>query len=167
MLKEINLQLQKLLLNMIRGNRRKSSAILASARKRHPAERPDQIAEAIIEELAEIQAVKNAMVNSPSVLPGVGTLIALGLMGIEDFFVLDQSIIMIMALHQLYDIPLEDDLRAQSSVIHILGQYYDVDTSQDDETITRSVLAKVFPQRYAGKGLDKGMKRIATCCRPG
>ncbi|MCK7470997.1 MAG: hypothetical protein MZU95_09560 [Desulfomicrobium escambiense] len=54
----------------------------------------------LIEDLAQGQAIRNAFINLPSAVPGIGTIISWVLISVEDFFTLDQGVTLILAVER-------------------------------------------------------------------
>ena len=116
----------------------------------------------IIEELANEQSLKSGIVNSPSVFPGVGTVISFFLLGTENFLILEQGVKLALVLLLMNGFKKGDD-NLEEEVIRIIGEAYElVDNTDkvDINTITKQYVTRVLPPQYLSKGFNKILSRI-------
>jgi hypothetical protein len=116
----------------------------------------------IIEELANEQAFKSGIVNSPSIFPGMGTLISFFLLGTENFLILEQGVKLSIVLLLMNGFKDGDD-NLEESVIRILGEAYEIADNLDKtdiSTITEQYVTRVLPPKYLSKGLNKLVSKI-------
>jgi len=159
---------QLLICNLIRGNRKRAKALAGEIKDRPMSDGLGILSQNLIEEMALRQSVKNALINTPSVVPVVGTYISFLLLGVENFYILDQSVTLIMALCELNGISIDDD-EIEEMIIEIIGQAYDLvdnENRPDTKTISTSYVTKMLPQRYLNVGLNKGMRRFVRSILP-
>ncbi len=93
--------------NLVRGNMKRALRHAEAARREAERSGMSIASQSLIEELAQAQAVKNSIINSPSIVPGIGTLLSFWLLSVENFFLLDQSVTLIIALCDLHGIPVD------------------------------------------------------------
>ncbi len=150
-------KLQKLINNLIKGNRKK--ALKLARKSLQASDSKSEACRHLIEELARQQAAKNALVNSPSIFPGLGTLISLGLLGFEDFLVLDQCITLSLGLHALNGTPLDDYDQIQPQITTAIGRALELNMP-DAQAVNEELAGHAMPQRYLNKGLNKAINRV-------
>ncbi len=123
-----------------------------------------------IEDMAEAQALKNALINSPSIVPGIGTFLSFWLIGLEDFFLLDQSVTLILALCRLEGVPVEKNNRIlEDFVIQILGQIYGITEgakASDTNSISNDFMTRMLPRKYANVMMNRGLHKIVRRILP-
>jgi hypothetical protein len=156
-------QFRTLIRNLVRGNARKARSLAETARK-SISEDGERIAfQNLIEEMAQDQAIRNSFINLPSIVPGIGTIIAIGLMSVEDFFILDQGVKLILTLSNLHDMRLDDEKKIEDMVIGILGEAYGLSPSPKDgssDAVIRKFMTTMFPQRYVNMGVTRGVRKF-------
>ncbi len=116
----------------------------------------------IIEELANEQAFKSGIVNSPSIFPGMGTLISFFLLGTENFLILEQGVKLSIILLLMNGFKDGDD-NFEEEIIRILGEAYELadDLDKTDvSTITEQYVIRVLPPKYLSKGFNKLVSKI-------
>ncbi len=116
----------------------------------------------IIEELANEQAFKSGIVNSPSIFPGMGTLISFFLLGTENFLILEQGVKLSIVLLLMNGFKDGDD-NFEEEIIRILGEAYELadDLDKTDiSTITEQYVIRVLPPKYLSKGFNKLVSKI-------
>ncbi len=123
----------------------------------------------LIEDIAEAQALKNALINSPSISRGSAPL-SLWLIGLEDFFLLDQSVTLILALCRLEGVPVEKNNRIlEDFVIQILGQIYGIAEgakASDTNSISNDFMTRMLPRKYANVMMNRGLHKIVRRILP-
>jgi hypothetical protein len=115
-----------------------------------------------IEELANEQAFKSGIVNSPSIFPGVGTIISFFLLGTENFLILEQGVKLSLALLLMSGYKRGDD-NLEAEVIKIIGEAYELVDNTDNvdiNTITEQYVTRVLPPLYLSRGFNKILSRI-------
>jgi len=115
----------------------------------------------LIEEMAQGQALRNALINLPSAFPGIGTIISLGLISVEDFFILDQGVKLILALCHLHSKDFDDQNAREDFVISVLGEAYGLSPSGhegDADTIVRKLMTIMLPKKYMNIGINRGVR---------
>jgi hypothetical protein len=156
-------QFRALIRNLIRGNTKKANS-LAEIIKLNILRDGEKIAfQNLIEEMAQDQAIRNSFINLPSIVPGIGTVIAIGLMSVEDFFVLDQGVRLILTLYVLYGMNSEDREKIEEMVIIVLGEAYGLNLSgkeSNSDAIIRKFMTAMVPQRYVNIGVNKGVRKF-------
>jgi len=163
-------QFRILIRNLVRGNEKKALSI---------AQRTTGLAEdtgspvavrGLIEDMAEAQALKNALINSPSIVPGIGTFLSFWLIGLEDFFLLDQSVTLILALCRLEGISADKDNRIlEDFIIQILGQIYGIaegGKASDTNAISNDFVMRMLPRKYANMMMNRGLHKIVRRILP-
>ncbi len=164
MISRMAAKFQVLLDSLIDGNRRRAARKARAIKKARQDEDMKVIAWDIVEEMAQGQAVKNAVVNLPSVFPGIGTVISFWLIGAENFLMLDQSVLLVLMLAHLFDHPvLGDRDRLKQVILGILGKAYriaDDPVVVDTDFVARNYLMNTLPQKYLNKGIKKLFNRL-------
>ncbi|MEA2102704.1 MAG: hypothetical protein U9P80_09065 [Thermodesulfobacteriota bacterium] len=158
-------QFYTLIGNLIKGNTTRAKTIALSYAQQIDADGLEIVSEDLIEKMASAQAGKNALVNSPSIFPGIGTLIAFFLLSAENFIQLDQTVTLVLALLFLHKVPMDANETVQNHVIHVIGKVYHLtpDTpAKESQDITQSYMTSVLPQRYINKGLNRGINHLGT-----
>jgi len=152
-----------LIRNLIRGNMKKARE-LADKVRGDMLEEGGRIAfQNFIENMAQEQALRNAIINIPSIVPVLGTIISIGLMSLEDFYILDQGVRVILALSRLHGLDLQDEKRTEEMVIGILGQAYGLEVPKKDkggDAVIKRLLISLIPQKYVNMGVSRGVKRF-------
>ncbi len=116
----------------------------------------------IIEELANEQALKSGIVNSPSIFPGIGTVVSFFLLGTENFLILEQGVKLSLVLLLMNGLRNGDD-NLEEEVIRILGEAYellDKTDKADVATITEQYVTRVLPPQYLSKGFNRLLSKI-------
>lgn len=157
-------QLDLLVRNLVLGNRKRARRLAASTCAELATDDATLAARTLVENLAQQQALKNAAVNSPSIFPGIGTLISFGLLGVENFLMLDQSVTLILAICVLHDRDEEDGLLADF-VIRVLGEAYGVvedapHTPSGD--ISERYATRILPEKVATRGINTSINRLSA-----
>lgn len=163
MIDRLGEKFRRLIGTMIRGNEKRARKLVEIAGKEIPALGQSIVTQTLIEEMAQAQAIKNSVINSPSIVPGIGTIISFWLVGIEDFFLLDQSVTLILALCILSGVDLEDKQATEDFIIQVMGEVYGItDGAQasDADSISRDFVTRKLPQKYVDKGLNRGLRKI-------
>src|SRR5208337_5357688 len=107
------------------------------------------------------QAVRNAFINLPSAFPCIGTIISWILISLEDFFVLDQSVTLILTLSLLHGLDPEDYKDMEEFAISVVGEAYGLEPSHpdsDSNAFMKNFMIKLLPVRYVNFGLTRWVK---------
>jgi hypothetical protein len=154
---------RRLIRNLIRGNARKARSLAEKIRKDMQQD-GDRIAfQNFIEKMAQEQAVRNAIINIPSIVPVLGTIISIGLMSLEDFYILDQGVRVILALGYLHGMDLQDEKRTEEMVIGILAESYGLNLTEKEgggDAVIKRLMIALIPQKYVNMGVSRGVKRF-------
>lgn len=154
---------RRLIHNLMRGNEKRARRLAEIAGREIPSLGRNIVTQTLIEEMAQTQAIKNSLINSPSIVPGLGTILSFWLVGLEDFFLLDQSVTLILALCILNGIDLEDKQAIEDFIIQVIGEVYGITDglqNWDADSISRAFVTKKLPQKYVDKGLNRGLHKI-------
>ena len=154
---------RRLIHNLMRGNEKRARVLAGIAGREIPSLGQSIVTQTLIEEMAQTQAIKNSLINSPSIVPGVGTLLSFWLIGVEDFFLIDQSVTLILALFILNGIDLEDKLATEDFIIQVIGEVYGITEGVQDsdaDSISRDLMTRKLPQKYVDMGLNRGLHKI-------
>ncbi len=160
-LSAISGRFRRLITGLLKGNIKRARALAAQVRREIPADGEHVSFQNLIEDLAQGQAVRNAFINLPSAFPGIGTIISWALISLEDFFVLDQSVTLIMALYILHGLDPEDHEGMEEFAISVIGQAYGIETSgpgSDSKAYVQRFIIKLLPARYVNFGLARWVK---------
>jgi hypothetical protein len=155
-------QFIRLVGSLVRGNRKKGRWYAALTREELQAHGLNIARQGLIEELAQAQAVRNAVINSPSIVPGIGTLLSFWLLGVENFFILDQSVTLIVALVDLHDGEVEDDEALIRFSVKVVGEVFGVTDIEktDSRSVGREYFTRTLPLKYLNAGFTRGVKRV-------
>ena len=159
----INDQFRTFIRNLIQGNTKKAKSLADTARKDILLNGERIAFQNLIEEMAQGQALRNSFINLPSIVPGIGTIISIGLMSVEDFFVLDQGVRLFLTLFLLHDIGLDDKTKQEDMAIGVLGEAYGLDLSgkkSNSDEIIKKFMTVMFPQRYVNIGVNRGVRKF-------
>ncbi|HNR51804.1 MAG: hypothetical protein BWZ01_01941 [Deltaproteobacteria bacterium ADurb.BinA179] len=155
--------------SLIRGNRKRALMLARDAGKRSQGSSAAIVSQNLIEEMAQAQAVKNSLINLPSVVPGLGTIISFSLLGVENFFLLDQSIALILALCHIHGKDIEDQRAMEEFAVRAIAEVFGVAHEGAEEnfrSISRDYMTKLLPRKYFGRGVDRGMRKILSRLMP-
>ncbi|NTW37810.1 MAG: hypothetical protein HGB17_17240, partial [Syntrophobacteraceae bacterium] len=94
----ISERFRSLIRSLLRGNVRRARVLAGQVRDELHAVGRQIAVQDLIEDLAQGQAIRNAFINLPSAVPGIGTIISWVLISVEDFFTLDQGVTLILTL---------------------------------------------------------------------
>jgi hypothetical protein len=148
---------------LIRGNRKRAFMLAGDAQRHAAGSNAGIVSQNLIEEMAQAQAVKNSLINLPSVVPGLGTIVSFSLVGVENFFLLDQSITLILALCRIHGKDIEDQQGMEVFAVKIIGEVFGVtsgDKEESSRSITRDYVTRLLPMKYFSRGMDRGMRKI-------
>jgi len=163
-------QFRILIRNLVRGNEKKALSIAQRTTGLAEDTGSPVAVQGLIEDMAEAQALKNALINSPSIVPGIGTFLSFWLIGLEDFFLLDQSVTLILALCRLEGVPVEKNNRIlEDFVIQILGQIYGIAEgakASDTNSISNDFMTRMLPRKYANVMMNRGLHKIVRRILP-
>jgi hypothetical protein len=160
-LSAISGRFRRLITGLLKGNIKRARALAAQVRREIPVNGEHISFQNLIEDLAQGQAVRNALINLPSAFAGIGTIISWALISLEDFFVLDQSVTLIITLCILHGLDPEDYEDIEEFAISIIGQAYGIETSgpaSDSKAFVKSFIIKLLPARYVNFGLTRWVK---------
>lgn len=160
-LNAISERFKRLIRDLLKGNMKRARALAAQVHQEIPADGEHIAFQNLIEDLAQGQAVRNAFINLPSAFPGIGTIISWALISVEDFFVLDQSVTLILALSILHGLDPEDQALLEEFALNIIGKAYGLEhTSPDSNSnaLVKKFMIKLLPQRYVNFGLTRWVK---------
>ncbi len=161
-------QFLRLVGNLVRGNKKKGLRFAAITRGEVRTMGMRIADQGLIEELAQAQAVKNAIINSPSIVPGIGTLLSFWLLGVENFFLLDQAVTLIIALVDLHEGPVDDQAALERFTVKVVGEVFgvaDIDKA-DSRAIGREYFTKTLPLQYLSTGFTRGVKKVVRRLLP-
>ncbi|MGC9323553.1 MAG: hypothetical protein ACP5G0_02275 [Desulfomonilia bacterium] len=163
-------QFRTLVRNLREGNRKKAVILADEAREQISAKGIAIVSQDLIERMAQSQAFRNSLINSPSIVPGIGTILSFAMLSIENFFILDQSVTLILALAHLRGLRFQKgDTSEEEFIIRILGEAFGIVEDQDQSssgTIIRSYVTETLPRRYVNKSIDRGMRKLMTRILP-
>jgi len=152
-----------LIRGLIQGNRKRAQTLALDEQMRAAGSNTGVMSQNLIEHMAQVQAVKNSLINLPSVVPGLGTLVSFSLVGVENFYLLDQSITLILALCLIHGKDIEDQQAVEEFVVGIIGEVFGV-TSGDEQvnprSVTREYVSRLLPMKYLNRGMDRGIRKI-------
>lgn len=120
---------------------------------------PWAAAETLIDDEAEEQALKSAALNLPSVIPGIGTLIAFAMMGAADFLILDDCVRLILTLRVMYGLPVDDYAENREAVLRVLSQTLKLN---DTHAAGQAIVGQMIPQRYINAFMNRGLSNALT-----
>ncbi len=149
--------------SLISGNRKRAAALVEEARRRAGGSHPGIMSQTLVEEMAQAQALKNSLINLPSVVPGLGTIVSFSLVGVENFYLLDQSVTLVLALCLIHGKDIEDRASIEDLTVKVIGEVFGVtnrETGEDSRSITRGYVSRLLPIKYFNRGVDRGMRRI-------
>jgi hypothetical protein len=160
-LSAISIRFKRLIRDLLNGNMKRARALAAQVHQEIPADGEHIAFQNLIEDLAQGQAVRNAFINLPSAFPGIGTIISWGLISVEDFFILDQSVTLILALSILHGLDPEEHESMEELAIGIIGEVYGLEpsnTQNNSKSLVKKFMIKLLPQRYVNFGLTRWVK---------
>jgi hypothetical protein len=149
--------------NLIRGNMKRSLELAEKARAEAQTSGMSIACQGLIEDLAKAQAVKNSLINSPSIVPGLGTLLSFWLLGVENFFLLDQSVTLIISLCALHGAKVHDLKAMEKFAMQVVGEVFgigNIDRKTDHHAISREYITKTLPGKYVNTGVNRGVRTL-------
>jgi hypothetical protein len=152
---------KRLIRDLLKGNIKRARSLAARVQKEIPSDGEHIAFQNLIEELAEGQALRNAFINLPSAVPGIGTIISWMFISLEDFFVLDQSVTLILALSLLHGLDPEDYQDMEKFAISVVGEAYGLEPSGpegDSNALVKNFMIKLLPVKYVNFGLTRWIK---------
>ncbi len=159
----LNEQFLLLMANLIKGNRKRALQLADAARRDVGRTGLSIVSQSLIEELAQRQAVKNSLINLPSVVPGVGTILSFSLLGVENFLLLDQSVTLILSLCSLHGANIDDIDAMQELSVLVVGEVFGVSGIEKGENfraISKEYVTRTLPGQYMGTGVSRGIRRM-------
>ncbi len=160
---------RRLIRTLVRGNARRARSLAARMR-----DQVDTLGEPIalqnlIEDMAQGQAFRNAFINIPSAVPGIGTVISWVLISVADFFTLDQGVTLILALGILGGLDPDDHQQMEDLAILVIGEAYGLEPSgpeRDSGTVARKIITSLLPRRYVNIGASRWAKAFVKRLLP-
>lgn len=152
-----------LMTNLIKGNTKRALRFADAARGDIETSGLTIASQNLIENLAQGQAVKNSLINLPSVFPGIGTVLSFGLLGVENFLLLDQSVTLILALCSLHGVPLDDTEAIREFSLQVVGDVFGIagiEKKENLRTIGREYVTKTLPGKYVNIGVNRGVQKM-------
>lgn len=152
-----------LMANLIKGNRKRALQFADDMRTDMERSGLAIVSQNLIENLAQGQAVKNSLINLPSVVPGFGTILSFWLLGVENFFLLDQSVTLILALCSLHGVEIDDVDAMQEFAVVVVGEVFGISGVEKGEgfrSISREYVTKTLPGQYVNSGVSRGVKSM-------
>lgn len=149
--------------NLVQGNMKRALRYADAARKEVEKSGMSIASQGLIEDLAQAQAVKNSIINSPSIVPGIGTILSFWLLGVENFFLLDQSVTLIIALCRLHGVSVDDRQAMERFAVEIVGEVFGIGTiekKEDLRAISKEYVTKTLPMKYVNSGVSSGMRKL-------
>ncbi|HPW69282.1 MAG: hypothetical protein M0R18_01770 [Deltaproteobacteria bacterium] len=152
-----------LMAGLISGNLKRAAALAEEIRRRNGGSHPGIMSQTLIEEMAQAQALKNSLINLPSVVPGLGTIVSFSLVGVENFYLLDQSVALVLALCLIHEKDIENREAIEDFTVRIIGEVFGVtnqESGEDSRSITREYVSRLLPMKYFKRGVDRSMQRV-------
>ena len=149
--------------NLIRGNMKRCLETARLARREAELSGLNIASQGMIEEHARAQAIRNALINSPSIMPGPGTLLSFWLLSVENFFLLDQAVKLILSLCSLHGARVDDLKTMERFVVRIVGEAFGIENIEkkgDHRAISREYVTRTLPGRYVNTGISKWVRRF-------
>jgi hypothetical protein len=156
-------QFLNLVSTLIRGNMKRSLELADKARAEVAVSGMSIACQGLIEDLAKAQALKNSLINSPSIVPGLGTLLSFCLLGVENFFLLDQTVTLVVALGALHGAKVHDLAAMERFAMIVVGEVFgieNIEKKDDHHAISREYITKTLPGKYVNTGVSKGVKKL-------
>jgi hypothetical protein len=113
----------------------------------------------LIGDEAEEQSFKSALLNLPSVVPGLGTLISFVMMGAADFLILDDCVRLILSLRIVYGLPVEGHEENRERVMRVLSQALEL---EDPQQAGQALVGQVMPERYVSAFMNRGLTKVLS-----
>jgi hypothetical protein len=158
-----------LMTNLIKGNMKRALGFADTARSDIEKSGLSIVSQNLIENLAQGQAMKNSIINLPSVVPGIGTILSFWLLGVENFFLLDQSVTLILALCSLHGAPVDDTEAMQEFAVLVVGDVFGIGGTGKKEnfrSVSREYVTKTLPGKYVNTGVSRGVQRMLARLMP-
>jgi hypothetical protein len=158
-----------LMTNLIRGNMKRALKVADTARGDIEQSGLSIVSQNLIEGLAKDQALKNSFINLPSAVPGIGTILSFWLLGVENFFLLDQSVTLILALCSLHGADVSDIDAMEEFAVLIVGDVFGIGGTgkkEDFRAVSREYVTKTLPGQYVNTGVSRGVKRMLARLLP-
>jgi hypothetical protein len=159
----ISERFRSLIRSLLRGNVRRARVLAGQVRDELHAVGRQVAVQDLIEDLAQGQAIRNAFINLPSAVPGIGTIISWVLISVEDFFTLDQGVTLILTLSVLHGLDPEDHREMEEISMLILGEAYGLrppGSERDSGQVAKGFMTRLLPQKYVSKGVNRWVKAI-------
>ncbi|HPI91686.1 MAG TPA: hypothetical protein PLT09_00330 [Deltaproteobacteria bacterium] len=157
----ISERFRTLLRNLLQGNVKRARSLFEQVRAEAQATGEQIAVQNFIEAMAQGQALRNAFINLPSAVPGIGTLISWVLISVEDFFTLDQSVTLILVLSMLRGLDPRNRGEMEELAILSIGGAYGLgpdEPERDSGKVVKGIMTRLLPQRYVNKGVNRWVK---------
>lgn len=157
----ISERFRRLVRNLLKGNLKRARSLADRVRPGMHSQGAHIAFQNLIEDMAQEQALRNAFINIPSVVPGIGTIISWLLISVEDFYSLDQGITLILALSILSGLDPEDEQAMEDLAILVVGEAYGLGPSgpeRDSSKVLHGIMTRLLPQRYVDISVAKYVK---------
>lgn len=141
--------------SLVRGNVLRARSLAGRIREDARTSGEQIAVQNLIEDLAQGQAVRNAFINLPSVVPGIGTILSWVLLSVEDFYTLDQGITLILALSILHGLDPGNLQVMDELALNIIGEAYGLrlpGTDPDSQEVARGFMTRMLPGKYMNRG---------------
>lgn len=147
--------------NLLRGNVVRARSLAEKVREDAHALGEQIAIQNLMEDMAQGQALRNAFINLPSAVPGIGTVISWVLISVEDFFTLDQGVTLILALGILHGLDPEDTQEMEELAMRIIGEAYGLQppgSGPDSGEVAKGFMMRLVPQKYMNWGVNRWLK---------
>ena len=158
-----------LIRNLLRGNVLRARSLAGRIREDSQALGEQIAIQNLIEDMAQGQAVRNAFINLPSAVPGIGTAISWVLISVEDFYTLDQGITLILSLSILHGLDPENLQEMDELAVNIVGEAYGLrppGSDPDSRKVATGFMMRLLPQKYVNWGVNRWVKAIVRRILP-
>ncbi|HNQ85278.1 MAG TPA: hypothetical protein PLP82_02340 [Deltaproteobacteria bacterium] len=155
--------------SLVRGNVLRARSLAGRIREDARTSGEQIAVQNLIEDLAQGQAVRNAFINLPSVVPGIGTILSWVLLSVEDFYTLDQGITLILALSILHGLDPGNLQVMDELALNIIGEAYGLrlpGTDPDSQEVARGFMTRMLPGKYMNRGVKRWSRVIARRILP-
>lgn len=152
-----------LIQGLVEGNLHRASKIARATRKRAESAGRTLAVRNLVEEAAQAQAARNAVINLPSALPGPGTIMAWLLMVVEDFFTLDRIVLLVLTLAILEGHDPEDREGLERLAVAVTARTYGMEPGKTGGIASRMagrLFSRLLPERYAKKAVNRWIRNL-------
>lgn len=162
-------RLHSLIRSLLRGNARRARVLAGRVRDDTRIVGERIAVQNLIEDLAQGQAVRNAFISLPSAVPGIGTLLSWALISVEDFFIMDQCITLILALGHVHGLDPEDEAVMEELALLVIGEAYGLalpGTPLRSEGVIKGMVTQILPRKYVNSGSSRWVKALIRRALP-